>query len=1450
MSVDAAATLTLAIETSKAKQDLAELKAEYLGLKDALSNGQTTANGLSGITSTLNQIKASIGATNASLQDVVDKSRTALSGLSSAYSQGFGGLSTSLKVAAADSKEKIEQIEGQLRKLAVATRELGSQQITWGFKIDRNFAGEVTAEARKAFEASVQYDKAWEEAHALHQARVRASEEKYGDEVVAAYARRNELIQQLDLERYEAAGREAARLKAIQEARDKQLYDEEVARVARRNELIQQLDLERYEAAGREAARLKAIQETRDKQLYDASVAAHERQLSMERRYILASEEARLKAAIEARKLMDAGYSGSLSSEFAPQTLVTAAGASNVAELEARLKALSAAHSSLAPSIRQSADHQLHWNSVAHEGQSAARGLAGVLGGLWVTYGSMVPLLAGAAIAGSFIHAAKAGAEFAYQLTFVKALGDESTVAVGKLSEAALTLSKHGLQGPGEIASGFRILAQAGLDAIESLQAMPNVLRLATVGEMSMEQAAITLTGVMNAFNLTVKDSEHIGDVFAKAAALSQTSVSEMTQALKTASVVGEQYRVSMEDTATAVTLLAKVNITGTAAGTAVRNMMKELYAPGKAAAEVMTTLGLKTKDASGDVRPFADIIYDLRGKLESFDKASQIKLEQALFGERGSKEVVQMLSMTRSEWDKLQSSIENSDGFLQKVSTQLEETVKGQWLEAVNTFKSGLIEAYQDMAPVFLKLVQSLKQMAADEDFTNSIKSLVSGVAQASQLLIEHTSVLVKVAEAYLILKASTLAYSLTISVISGVVKVTESFLALSAAVTATSTSIPLFTQSLAAVAAGTATTVTGLTGVAGAASMLATPLAGIAALLVAGVGLWLAYGDQASRTLEGLRLDADNSLKSIGRLNEAISDVRLGKVNGDLGVRGALDGYKELNKEVDAFEKKVREHFGNKNLEFDTEYRVKRRDVGNTYTYAGQPKELEEGRLALIEKRAKLDELARVSAENRAAGEEKLTSAMKTGKGVWDGPPKKGRDTTTPLEKSEIASLVERQKFETALLDSKHRNNLITEEQYQTSLAKIYEKWNPQILSEYDASLARLAAARDRASGQDREALQTKFNNMATARRKFMDDEELRVQQSADREAGIIKKSGEELVAIIKEQEAATAQIRERLAANRLKLDMTPEESASYEARKSVEKSMDKIVAKREAEVENLLNAGYTEESDRLRAVRRELELTIEARQRLGDEAAAQAAEEVSFARSYEAGWKQAFRTWTDEGANAAKTAADSFKVMTDSMENALDTFLTTGKLNFADFAKSVILSMAKIEAKALLISALKSAIGDWGGGFVGLLGSLAKWIGIGGSSGTFGGTIAGVMTNGVANPLGGVAAANGAVFSGSPSLHAYANTIQTSPRVFSFQKLHGFAKGGIFAEAGPEAVMPLTRDSRGRLGVRAANDGPPVNITIHVNGNQSAPDVRRSAGQGAREALSAWKYINQFS
>jgi lambda family phage tail tape measure protein len=142
--------------------------------------------------------------------------------------------------------------------------------------------------------------------------------------------------------------------------------------------------------------------------------------------------------------------------------------------------------------------------------------------------------------------------------------------------------------------------------------------------------------------------------------------------------------------------------------------------------------------------------------------------------------------------------------------------------------------------------------------------------------------------------------------------------------------------------------------------------------------------------------------------------------------------------------------------------------------------------------------------------------------------------------------------------------------------------------------------------------------------------------------------------------------------------------------------------------------------------------------------------------------------------------------------------------------------------------------SSIGGGGGGFGGIVNGILGMFGGGGggfSSGDFANLAASFIDS-----------AKGNVFSGSPSLHAYANTVQTSPKTFAFQNLHGFAKGGIFAEAGPEAVMPLKRDSYGRLGVQAeGGDGKVINITVNVNGT-NAPDVRRAAGQGAREALSA--------
>jgi len=40
-----------------------------------------------------------------------------------------------------------------------------------------------------------------------------------------------------------------------------------------------------------------------------------------------------------------------------------------------------------------------------------------------------------------------------------------------------------------------------------------------------------------------------------------------------------------------------------------------------------MENLGLKTKDAEGNLRNFADVVFDMKGKLADFSKGDQVEI-------------------------------------------------------------------------------------------------------------------------------------------------------------------------------------------------------------------------------------------------------------------------------------------------------------------------------------------------------------------------------------------------------------------------------------------------------------------------------------------------------------------------------------------------------------------------------------------------------------------------------------------------------------------------------------------------------------------------------------------------------------------------------------------------------------------------------------------------------
>lgn len=208
----------------------------------------------------------------------------------------------------------------------------------------------------------------------------------------------------------------------------------------------------------------------------------------------------------------------------------------------------------------------------------------------------------------------------------------------------------------------------------------------------------------------------------------------------------------------------------------------------------------------------------------------------------------------------------------------------------------------------------------------------------------------------------------------------------------------------------------------------------------------------------------------------------------------------------------------------------------------------------------------------------------------------------------------------------------------------------------------------------------------------------------------------------------------------------------------------------------------------------------------------------------KTFDAGWKKAFASYTDEANNAAKTAEFVFSRSTDGMADAIANFVTTGKTDFSSLANSFIADLVRIQAKAAL-TPVTAGVGNW----------LTKWLG--GSSATADGTSVGGGTYSASADM---VFAKGAAFENSPSLHQYVNTVQTTPKMFAF------AQGGIFAEAGPEAVMPLARDSSGRLGVQVQGDSAPpgmflsMPVTIDARGADSGVEQRLAT---AMTQMQAW-------
>ncbi len=211
----------------------------------------------------------------------------------------------------------------------------------------------------------------------------------------------------------------------------------------------------------------------------------------------------------------------------------------------------------------------------------------------------------------------------------------------------------------------------------------------------------------------------------------------------------------------------------------------------------------------------------------------------------------------------------------------------------------------------------------------------------------------------------------------------------------------------------------------------------------------------------------------------------------------------------------------------------------------------------------------------------------------------------------------------------------------------------------------------------------------------------------------------------------------------------------------------------------------------------------------------------EEDELRSNWLAGVKQGWADYVDEATNAYDAVKNVAGSTLNGLSDMLTSLMTTGQASIKEFGKSMLKMIVDVTNRLLVAYAVQQAMGWISGGA--------------GGGNTPGGAFANAASGVTFNAKGGVY--------DSPGLSKYVNGVYDSPQYFTFQGASKFAKGGVFAEAGEEAIMPLTRDSAGRLGVRAqggGGSGHQINVDIYVDNKGNATTNTSGGGDAAARAL----------
>lgn len=316
--------------------------------------------------------------------------------------------------------------------------------------------------------------------------------------------------------------------------------------------------------------------------------------------------------------------------------------------------------------------------------------------------------------------AVRTGMNFDSAMSQVAATMGKSVDEIQDLRDFAKEMGAKTAFSASQAAEALNFMALAGYDAKKSMQMLPNVLNLAAAGGMELARASDMITDTQSALSLTMEETTDLVDQMAKTASKTNTSVSQLGDAMLTVGGTAKTMKGGTVELAAALGILADNGTKGAEGGTALRNVLMTMSSA--KFEKTFGALGVSAYDSEGKMRELKDVLADMNAVMSNMTDKEKTQLISKTFNKFDLKNVNALLATSTERWDKLTTEISEASGASEAMAETQLDNLTGNVTKLKSAYEGVQIEISDKLTPTLNDFVKLGTEGLSD--ITSGLKS------------------------------------------------------------------------------------------------------------------------------------------------------------------------------------------------------------------------------------------------------------------------------------------------------------------------------------------------------------------------------------------------------------------------------------------------------------------------------------------------------------------------------------------------------------------------------------------------------------------------------------------------------------------------------------------------------------------------------------------------------